>query len=244
MTKKLWGGIIVTIVVIIAIVVAHNQAPASNPAPVADVKNEVVFYDQVTGEEMPATFYADKVTFTNTKLGTMTLPQAISASGARYATADESIVFWNKGDSVFITQNGVIIFNGSTGKPEAPNGKLPAGSAAPADPSKLIGTWVWQRSTMNDGSVITPNKSGAFTMTFDTKGHVGGKTDCNGYGGDYKVATDGVISMSQFVGTLMYCEGSQEQTFTGQLLKAQRYSLDASGTLTIISDTGSLVFRK
>jgi membrane-bound inhibitor of C-type lysozyme len=28
----------------------------------------------------------------------------ISGSGARYANADESIVFWNKGDTAFITE--------------------------------------------------------------------------------------------------------------------------------------------
>ena len=34
------------------------------------------------------------------------LPQAMSASGARYANADESIVFWNKGDTAFIEEGG------------------------------------------------------------------------------------------------------------------------------------------
>lgn len=35
---------------------------------------------------------------------TMTVPRALSASGARYANADESFVFWNKGDTAFITE--------------------------------------------------------------------------------------------------------------------------------------------
>lgn len=34
------------------------------------------------------------------------LPQALSASGARYANGDESIVFWNKGDTAFIEEGG------------------------------------------------------------------------------------------------------------------------------------------
>jgi membrane-bound inhibitor of C-type lysozyme len=34
----------------------------------------------------------------------MTVPQAVSASGARYANDDESFVFWNKGDTAFITE--------------------------------------------------------------------------------------------------------------------------------------------
>ena len=35
---------------------------------------------------------------------TMSVPQAMSGSGARYANADESFVFWNKGDDAFITE--------------------------------------------------------------------------------------------------------------------------------------------
>ena len=32
------------------------------------------------------------------------IPQAMSGSGARYANTDESFVFWNKGDTAFITE--------------------------------------------------------------------------------------------------------------------------------------------
>ncbi len=35
---------------------------------------------------------------------TLYLPQTISASGARYANSDESVVFWNKGNTAFITE--------------------------------------------------------------------------------------------------------------------------------------------
>jgi membrane-bound inhibitor of C-type lysozyme len=35
---------------------------------------------------------------------TLYLPQTISADGGRYANADESIVFWNKGNTAFMTQ--------------------------------------------------------------------------------------------------------------------------------------------
>jgi membrane-bound inhibitor of C-type lysozyme len=36
---------------------------------------------------------------------TATLKQTISADGARYATADESLVFWNKGNEALIMRN-------------------------------------------------------------------------------------------------------------------------------------------
>ena len=41
----------------------------------------------------------------------MTLPQTISADGTRYATNDESIIFWSKGKTVFIIENNVETFS-------------------------------------------------------------------------------------------------------------------------------------
>lgn len=38
------------------------------------------------------------------------LSQTISASGIRYATPDESVVFWNKGDQAFINESGTVTF--------------------------------------------------------------------------------------------------------------------------------------
>ena len=37
---------------------------------------------------------------------TMTLPHGISADGARYATGDESLIFWSKGNGSFIEEKG------------------------------------------------------------------------------------------------------------------------------------------
>jgi len=38
------------------------------------------------------------------------LKRVVSASGARYANADESIVFWNKGDTAFLTEGSSTTF--------------------------------------------------------------------------------------------------------------------------------------
>jgi len=40
------------------------------------------------------------------------LPQVESGSGARYANADESVVFWNKGNTAFIEEGGKATFAG------------------------------------------------------------------------------------------------------------------------------------
>ena len=51
-----------------------------------------------------ADFYKNFVHIETKELKSVYLPQTISASGARYANDDESIVFWNKGDTAFITE--------------------------------------------------------------------------------------------------------------------------------------------
>ncbi|WP_431557072.1 MliC family protein [Methyloceanibacter sp.] len=56
------------------------------------------------GKSIEATFYADKVDLKLSDGRAMTVPQAMSASGARYANADETFVFWNKGDTAFVTE--------------------------------------------------------------------------------------------------------------------------------------------
>ncbi|HRS47750.1 MAG TPA: MliC family protein [Candidatus Paceibacterota bacterium] len=68
-------------------------------------------------KSIKASFYIDEanhVDHVNLELSDgrfLTLPRAISASGARYAFDDESVVFWNKGTTAFITENGVETFS-------------------------------------------------------------------------------------------------------------------------------------
>ena len=48
----------------------------------------------------------------------LTLPQTISGSGARYANNDESIVFWNKGDTAFIQEGELYTYENCSTKDE------------------------------------------------------------------------------------------------------------------------------
>ncbi len=56
------------------------------------------------GKTIGASFYADKVELKLSDGRSLSLPQAMSGSGARYANKDESFVFWNKGNTAFITE--------------------------------------------------------------------------------------------------------------------------------------------
>ena len=56
------------------------------------------------GGKSRATFYANSVSLKLSDGRSLTVPQAMSASGARYANKDETFVFWNKGDTAFVTE--------------------------------------------------------------------------------------------------------------------------------------------
>lgn len=58
------------------------------------------------GKTISAAFYQRAVGLSLSDGREIDLEQTISGSGARYANADESIVFWNKGDTAFIQENG------------------------------------------------------------------------------------------------------------------------------------------
>ena len=61
-----------------------------------------------------ATFYPTDDKYVDLQLSdgrNMSIPHAVSGSGARYAKADESFVFWNKGNTAFVTENGTTTFS-------------------------------------------------------------------------------------------------------------------------------------
>jgi membrane-bound inhibitor of C-type lysozyme len=64
------------------------------------------------GEKIMAEFYDRLVRIELSRERLYLLPQTISGSGARYANKDESLVFWNKGDSAFIEEMGTTTLSG------------------------------------------------------------------------------------------------------------------------------------
>lgn len=125
--------------------------------------------------------------------------------------------------------------------------KLPAGSNySPSAESIQSQTWIWKETGMSDGTVITPKKAGAFTLTLGKDGQATGKTDCNSFFASYQIASDGVIKFENIGATKMFCEGSQESIFTGEIAQANQYMLDANGNLVLLLpyDSGSVMFKK
>lgn len=126
--------------------------------------------------------------------------------------------------------------------------KLPAGSVPVGDIGAIKGTsWLWQKTVMSDGSVVTPKVADKFTVTISTDGNISGTTDCNSFSGTYMLGSDGVLSFGPFMSTLMYCDGSQEQVFVSAVQKTSSYSIDASsGTLVLnlTNNAGKVYFVK
>jgi membrane-bound inhibitor of C-type lysozyme len=78
----------------------YGKAPSEVPLNIATFSCE-------QGKTIGAVLYNAKVDLTLSDGRKLSLPQAISASGARYVNADESFVFWNKGNTAFITEGKV-----------------------------------------------------------------------------------------------------------------------------------------
>ena len=61
-------------------------------------------YECAGGKSIVAKYYPDEVALTFDDGRKLALPQVISGSGTRYANADESIQFWSKGKTAFVTE--------------------------------------------------------------------------------------------------------------------------------------------
>jgi len=128
-----------------------------------------------------------------------------------------------------------------------PKGKLPAGSTPSGDIKAVQGiSWIWDKTVMNNDTVVSPKKPGVFTLELKADGNLSGRTDCNGFFGEYKIASDGIISVGPLASTMMYCDGSQEKVYTDAISKASRYIVDANGNLVLLLpyDSGSIIFKK
>ena len=88
----------ITIFAVLAIA-ALLAAPALAETPVATAT-----FKCQGGKSIEATFYVNSVNLKLSDGRSLTVPQAMSASGARYANKDETFVFWNKGDTAFVTE--------------------------------------------------------------------------------------------------------------------------------------------
>lgn len=258
-TKRAVMGIIIMILIAV-ILIASNEIIRSGRK-VATVEGDlatspVVSPEQATDDTadkiitvsfsngtttIPVTFNNNDmtVTFSHPQLGAdaITLESAISASGARYANTDESIVFWEHQSEGTIFVNDEEIFRGALANENSTEETV-------TDSNLTANTWTWKNTTDATGTVTTPKDVTAFTITFNADGKVNGTTDCNGFSGSYTLGETSSLTFSPLASTMMYCEGSEETVFTKLVSDVKSYSLSGD-TLTLTTEDGSKVlFQK
>lgn len=259
-----------TIIIIIILVVLVGAAALlfnRGAAPEPEVPETVAtsYSDGTTVVEATFDNVNETVTFSHPSLGETTLPRAVSASGARYANEDESLVFWEHQGELTITEDGETLFAGPAQNHNSSRSNRTEGVSNPdvdqdgqtdievgtTDPGEgstddgIIHTWVWTQTVMNDDTVITPQETGAFTLTLEADGSAHGTTDCNSFTGSYELGADDAIAFSPLAMTRMFCEGSQEAEFTDMLTEADHYFMDENGNLVLLLpfDSGSVLFE-
>jgi heat shock protein HslJ len=207
--------------------------PEYEIVPDSEIPPEVVSFYGASDIEVQATFLPDSVTIVHPELGTVTLEQLDSSEGSVYASEDGSITLWDRGDKITIWQNEEVFFEGF--------GEVSEGDIV-QEPSLTYRTWVWESMQTSDGVTMTPKRVGAFTLTFDGD-RVSGETDCNSFSGSY-AAAEGVLTIGALASTKMYCEGSEEATFTSVLPDIDRYAFDGDGKLVLFltNERGSMTF--
>lgn len=121
-SKRFWVVLVVLVLIIAGIVIyalGGSSSPQSNPNDMSGTQNINAVFTCDGGKSINAMFMnASTATTTGNSVmlslsdgRQMTLPQTISADGARYANQDGSLVFWNKGNGAFIQENGSTTYN-------------------------------------------------------------------------------------------------------------------------------------
>ncbi len=222
---------IVTIGAIVFIMARPNSPSVaiteSEEARFADAT--VVQYVDGEGQSVSVSYVGDLARITGGMYDGVTLRQVVSASGAKYE-GETGVSLWTKNNEIRIETPQALGYQGTAIEtPEVPDtsaevvaetetattststvSNLPAGI--------LDTTWVWMDAELASGDLVTPNKPDAFSLTLTSAGEAQGATDCNGFGGNYTVSDTGVISFGEFMSTLMFCDGSQEEAFRNLLL--------------------------
>lgn len=106
-------------------------------------------------------------------------------------------------------------------------------------------TWTWVSTMMNDGTEVTPNTPGVFTLDFEPDGTLGVGTDCNSMSSSYYLPAVSQIAITPMASTLMFCENSQEAEFARMIQDSTGYMFDENGNLVLLLkfDSGSVSFE-
>ena len=110
--KKLYILIIVILFISVGLFYFYKKSTQINQDVIQktnDVVNSISFSCD-GGKSIKALVFNNKVELSLSDNRNLLLIQGVSASGVRYANSDESIIFWNKGDTAFLEENNIETF--------------------------------------------------------------------------------------------------------------------------------------
>ena len=203
---------------------------------------KIRFISPQTNEVVEVAFSGTTAVLNGEGYQNLTLTQVETSSGTRYESAAENVSVLNTGEEVTVYRGREVIFIGQTqesmGNPN-PTGDASVQSTSTEPVSLRENTWIWQESTKSDGSTLTPNKPGVFTLEFAGDGTLRGTTDCNGFSGQYSLS-GARLESGPFAMTKMFCEGSQEMDFIDLVTGEATIVIDEAtpATLTLTSGAG------
>ena len=166
---------------------------------------------------------------------TIELRQGISASGARYLSADDpGTLFWNKGDRATLQVRGLAYPVCVEAAAASDTGAV----HAETDPALQGGEWVVE--DIDARGVIDRSRA---TLAFDTDGRLGGRGSCNSYSGSYSLAGQR-LTVGQLATTMMACAEAlmnQERRFLEILMAVDGYAFSDDGALILSTADGRTI---
>ena len=119
--------------------------------------------------------------------------------------------------------------------------------SASAQQAELAGT-SWKLTSIQSPTSGTKSTSDQnITLSFDSKGNVGGQSTCNSYNGSYTAGDDGSLAITQVISTLRACVDNAlmdlEAEYYAALNDVTSYALNGDTLVLTSADGGTLTFE-
>lgn len=215
--------LVASLVVLVVFIKEHPQTPSISITP----QEEVLFshatvkeYKSEDSGNITVSYVGDMAKVQGGQYDGVVLRQAVADSGLRYE-GQGGLSLWVQDTEVRIeTAQQVayfgteVIIPGPEFVPEEISPSQPEADATSSpgiDISLLLGDrWYWQNGE------VKLNSPQEFSLNFTDEDSISGTTDCNNFGGNYKIEDNSMI-IENLITTLMACEGSEESVFASLL---------------------------
>lgn len=205
---------------------------------ISETEPNLITFKCDDGTSFTGQFFREEAIFNLPGQGEITLPQVVSASGAKYT--DDNITVWTKGQEAFVEVDNQITLKNCLQVRETLTENVVASPSPLADTSWRLVSWGEEETK--------PLESSEITLEF-TEDRLAGSSGCNRYTSGYTVS-DQVLNVSLIASTRMACSPEimqQEFTYLKHLQAAVSHKIDEQGQLIITyqidQDSGMITFE-